>query len=378
MEKKQTIKNIEMTFLDNKMVKIVAKSIGETLNATPFSIQILSYCKKPRTKEEVVKKFGSTGGTIFSLFENKGFLRHPKDVEVFNFNNNYTNIFGHREMLADEERLLKYKEAIFETVKKGDIVIDAGAGTGILSVYSALAGAKKVYAIAKTEMANHIKIVAQNSGVDDIVEVINDDFSKVILPQKADVIISETMGALVFEEHLIPLFQKCIANNLKKGGKIIPQAYSFSFASIKKEYDITLYPFRKREDGVDLSHFSQLSKKRTKNFIEIPKEAIKEYYTTQKFSFPTDIAQTKKKFILNFTSKIDVLGAWFDLYLSDNIVLSTSPFSKLTHWKQVQIPYQNYENNPELKMYFFYFGPKRSFLSLNIEDKDSKSEFFVG
>src|SRR4051812_4181507 len=49
-------------------------------------------------------------------------------------------------MLLDEDRNLKYKQAIFDTVKKDSVVFDAGSGTGLLSLFAAQAGAKPVYA----------------------------------------------------------------------------------------------------------------------------------------------------------------------------------------------------------------------------------------
>jgi predicted RNA methylase len=40
-----------------------------------------------------------------------------------------------------------WKEAIENIVSPGDVVIDAGSGTGILGVFAALSGAKKVYCV---------------------------------------------------------------------------------------------------------------------------------------------------------------------------------------------------------------------------------------
>jgi predicted RNA methylase len=49
--------------------------------------------------------------------------------------------------LYDTDRTSQWKEAIEDIVNEGDVIVDAGAGTGILGVFAALDGAKKVYSL---------------------------------------------------------------------------------------------------------------------------------------------------------------------------------------------------------------------------------------
>ncbi|OAY67091.1 Protein arginine N-methyltransferase PRMT10, partial [Ananas comosus] len=52
------------------------------------------------------------------------------------------------------------------------VVLDVGTGSGILAIWSAQAGARKVYAVEATKMAEHARELAKANGVDDVVEVI--------------------------------------------------------------------------------------------------------------------------------------------------------------------------------------------------------------
>ena len=58
-------------------------------------------------------------------------------------------------MLMDEVRTSHYRNAILNNKHdfEGKIVMDVGAGSGILSLFAAQAGARKVYAVEASNMA---------------------------------------------------------------------------------------------------------------------------------------------------------------------------------------------------------------------------------
>ena len=83
---------------------------------------------------------------------------------------------------------------------KDKVVLDVGTGTGVLSIWAAKAGAKKVYAIEADPLsAAKAREAVASAGFSDVVEVVEGISTHVTLPEKVDVLISETVGSVVSE-----------------------------------------------------------------------------------------------------------------------------------------------------------------------------------
>ena len=63
-----------------------------------------------------------------------------------------------------------------------------GTGSGILAIWAAQAGARKVYAVEATDMAAHARELVQANGVADRVEVIQGTVEEITLPEEGKVI----------------------------------------------------------------------------------------------------------------------------------------------------------------------------------------------
>jgi len=125
-------------------------------------------------------------------------------------------------------RLETYQRAIDKYVHPDSVVIDAGAGTGILSLYAEKAEAARVYAIESNEFALRINQIAKDNGVEDICEVIQGDFEQVHLPKRADVLITETLGAWALAEGAAVDLKNCVHRNLKKMENYCPNRFPFT------------------------------------------------------------------------------------------------------------------------------------------------------
>ena len=81
----------------------------------------------------------------------------------------YAEFEVHRTMIRDRARTEAFQRAIDAVVRPGDIVLDVGAGSGILSLLAARAGAARVYAVEQTSIAVLAQQLAAANAFEDIV-----------------------------------------------------------------------------------------------------------------------------------------------------------------------------------------------------------------
>ena len=63
-------------------------------------------------------------------------------------------------------------------------MLDVGTGSGILAIWCAQAGAKRVFAVEATKMSDHARDLVKANNVDDVVQVIEGSMEEVLLPEK--------------------------------------------------------------------------------------------------------------------------------------------------------------------------------------------------
>ena len=141
------------------------------------------------------------------------------------------DFFSHLEMpslcLRDVKRTKAFRTAIKRVVKPGDVVLDAGAGSGILAFFAAAAGAGKVYAVEGNEaLASRLRANVELNGLDKVVEVICCDVRSLVLPGRADVVLAEMIDTWLVDEHQVAALNALrTAGTIDARTRIIPHRY---------------------------------------------------------------------------------------------------------------------------------------------------------
>lgn len=120
--------------------------------------------------------------------------------------------------LLDIERTEAFGKVISDKVKPEHIVLDVGTGPGIMAMFAARAGAKKVYAVEYDPYT--ARIAAQNfkdNNLEDKISIFLSDARDINFPDgtRFDVVIMEMLTTGMVDE-----FQVWAANNLVKKGYV--------------------------------------------------------------------------------------------------------------------------------------------------------------
>ena len=148
----------------------------------------------------------------------------------------YAEIEVHRTMICDRVRTEAFRRAIDAVVRPGDVVLDVGAGSGILSMFAARAGAARVYAVERTTVAVIAQELAAANRLEDVIHVIQGDMMDIELPERVDVIVSEWLGGFGIDEGMLPPVIAARERWLKPGGAMIPRAVTAWTALVHDRY----------------------------------------------------------------------------------------------------------------------------------------------
>uniref|UniRef100_A0A672G358 Histone-arginine methyltransferase CARM1 n=1 Tax=Salarias fasciatus TaxID=181472 RepID=A0A672G358_SALFA len=273
-------------------------------------------------------------------------------VQYFQF---YGYLSQQQNMMQDYVRTGTYQRAILQNHSdfKDKVVLDVGCGSGILSFFAAQAGARKVYAVEASTMAQHAEVLVNSNRLGERVVVIPGKVEEVTLPEQVDIIISEPMGYMLFNERMLESYLHA-KKFLKTNGKMFPTIGDVHLAPFTDE-QLYMEQFTKANfwyqpsfHGVDLSalrgaavdeYFRQpivdtfdirilmaKSVKYTVNFLEAKEEDL------YRIEIPF-------KFHMMHSGLVHGLAFWFDVAFMGSVMtiwLSTAPTEPLTHWYQVR------------------------------------------
>lgn len=165
------------------------------------------------------------------------------------------SVSGYGKMVADAPRMEAYVSALRQAVKPGSVVIDLGSGPGLFALLACQMGARRVYAIEPDNVIEVARHAAIANGYEDRLVCMQEYSTRLTLPEKADVIISDLRGVLPWFQKHLPSIVDARHRLLKPDGILIPQRDILWAALVEapEEYSELVDPWEDNQYGFDLS-----------------------------------------------------------------------------------------------------------------------------
>ena len=342
--------------------EFLLKSGQREICGGPYTLALLDAFRTPRSMNEVLADFRGrlTGAQDWMeltqqllLLHRHGLLEDPAAVEL-EVRANPVAGFGspaiHIQMLEDRERTQRFLRAIADVVKPGDVVVDLGTGSGVLAIAAAKAGARRVYAIEATNIADTARRAFAENGVADRISLIEGYSTQIQVPERADVLVSEIIGNEPLGERILETTADAVRRFLKPDAKLIPQRLRVQAFPVElpakyrdrlRVSDDVLENWR-HAYGVDFTALADLSRKSPASLQIKPAEitqwlALGDSHCVADFdltlpSHPREAATA----IVDCTraGTLEALAIWFEADLGCGQLLATNPatYRPDNHW----------------------------------------------
>jgi protein arginine N-methyltransferase 1 len=264
----------------------------------------------------------------------------------------FGSVLSHFGMLKDTLRVLSYRSAI-ERQARDKVVVEIGCGTGVLSLFAARAGARRVIAIEESriaEVAARMFAVNDGAGVIDL-RVANS--RNVDLDEPADLVIHEILGVDPFEENLLPVLEDARRRLLRPGGRFLPYRLEVCCLGVELKEPLP-------EDGRRLAEAREFAGLYGLDFAPFlgalaevkPPDSSRKWLGDQALFEPRILSEESRLLDLDLaTDALDLAGSslpvplriqqegslggvvlFFRAHLDEQILITTSPLAPTTHW----------------------------------------------
>jgi protein arginine N-methyltransferase 1 len=247
-------------------------------------------------------------------------------------------------MVTDNLRTEAYAKALKQEIDSGDVVVDIGAGPGILTLLACQYGARRVYAFEPAGVIELAKEIVTANGFADRIEFIPKLSTECNLPERANVIVSDVHGILPFFGEGLVSIVDARDRFLAPNGRMIPGCDTRWIAAVHAPelHQEKLGPWASRPFDFDMSaarlrainSMSQCWVTADQLFLEPRCLATLDYLTLKQTDFEATVSWT-----VDQVSQGHGIVLWFDSILAEGITLTNRPGAPRLIYKQAFLPW---------------------------------------
>jgi len=231
-----------------------------------------------------------------------------------------------------------YVEALRQSITPDSVVLDIGAGAGIMSLIACQPGARKVYSVEPDDVIKVAEDSARANGFLDRVVCMQGMSARINLPERADVIVSDLRGTLPLLAHHIPSIIDARQRLLTPSGTLLPFRDDLRVAVVSNPdgYRSIVGAFRDKNWELNL----ELQRNYAVNEFHVPQSELPKLLTEPRTWAVIDYRTVDSPNVCGtVTWNVSEPGAahglslWFDANVANGIVYSTAPDQKPTVYR---------------------------------------------
>lgn len=262
--------------------------------------------------------------------------------------NLHFNPENHVVMLKDHVRLSSYRRAIERQVTPDTVAMDLGCGTGILSFFTAKAGAKKVYAVEKRQ--DILKLAENIGNINNITTVeyvygASSQLEPERFDHKPNLLVAEILGDQILEEHVLEFTIDARDRLLEDNATLIPYKLAIEMVGFnssrvsprkgmvdefKHLYGIDYQPLANIIENQARRHTMRYNPQHDPALTEIVEVNTLDLRTLENTTF-----SAKVKLPVTQDGQFGGFASWFKAWLDEDTILTNSPWAPETHWTQL-------------------------------------------
>jgi protein arginine N-methyltransferase 1 len=250
----------------------------------------------------------------------------------------------HQRMLHDRARNRAFGRALATLLVPRAAVLDLGAGIGLWAVEAARLGARRVVAVERDRrLLPLIRQLAAENGVADRVEVRCGESRRLELGDRFDLIVSETIGSLGFDEGIVPILADARRRFLKPGGSLIPRRVAVAAAPVvwRSPHDPTGIALRMAGFGELARHAAVSDELDGVRLLARPTTLVEVDLLRAERS--PDLSALSAHFRVSEGRRVRGVLVWMEAELAPGLRLRTR---RGTHWAPVLLPCAPFGGGP--------------------------------